>query len=93
MQCVQALESSGDSDNKTIRSESSKDKLNEFLSSRDISPIRSKLKTMWQLTKERTKGHYVSRAHQATVIEDFAPEDTGSLWEVVIKSMRVPTGH
>ena len=81
-------DSSDDSDNRTIRSESSKDKLNEFLSSRDISPIRSKLKTTWQLTKERTKHHYFRKARQAVqaVIEEIAPEDTGSLWEALLSS-------
>ena len=81
-------ESSDDSDNETIRSDSSKDKLNEFLSSRDISPIRSKLKTPWHLTKERTKLHYVRKARQAVqaVIEEIAPEDTESLWEALLSS-------
>ena len=81
-------ESSEDSDNEAIPSSSSKDKLNEFLSSRDISPIRSKLKTAWQFTTERTKRHYVRKARQAVhaVIEEIAPEDTGSLWEALLSS-------
>ena len=81
-------ESLDDSDNETIRSDSSKDKLSEFLSSRDIIPIRSKLKTTWHLTKERTKRHYVRKAHQAVhaVVEEIAPEDAGSLCEALLSS-------
>ena len=81
-------ESSDDSDNETRSSGTSRDKLNEFLSSRDISPIRSKLNTAWHVTKERTKRHYVRKARQAVhaVIEEIAPKDTDSLWEALILS-------
>lgn len=81
-------ESLDDSDSETIRSDSSKDKLNESLWSRDISPIRSKLKTTWHLTKERTERYYVKKARQAVhaVIEEIAPENTESLWEALLSS-------
>lgn len=77
-----------DSDSETIRSDSSKDKLNESLWSRDISPIRSKLKTTWHLTKERTERYYVKKARQAVhaVIEETVPENTESLWEALLSS-------
>lgn len=71
-------------------SDSSKDKLNESLWSRDISPIRSKLKTTWHLTKERTERYYVKKARQAVhaVIEEIVPENTESMGGlVIIKSM------
>ena len=81
-------ESLDDSDSETIPSDSSKDKLNESLWSRDISPIRSKLKTTWHLTKERTERYYVKKARQAfhAVIEEIAPENTESLWEALLSS-------
>lgn len=56
------FESSDDFDNEIIRLDSSKDKLNEFLSSRDISFIRFKLKISWYLIKERIKFYYVRKA-------------------------------
>ena len=34
---------------------SSREKLNSFLSSRDVSPIRNQLKTDWDVASERTK--------------------------------------
>ena len=82
------LESSDDSDNEAEPLGTSTQKLNEFLLSRDISPIRSKLNTAWHLTKQRTKRHYVRKTRQAVqaVIEEIAPEDTESLWEALMTS-------
>lgn len=82
-------ESSDDSgDEATPSASTSRDKLNEFLSSRDISPIRSKLNTTWHFTKERTKRHYTRKARQAVhaVIEEIAPGETDSLWEALVSS-------
>ena len=82
------LESSDDSDNEAEPLGTSTQKLNEFLSSRDISPIRSKLNTAWHLTKQRTKRHYVRKTRQAVqaVIEEIAPEDIESLREALMTS-------
>ena len=82
-------ESSDDSGDETIPGgTSSRDKLNEFLSSRDISPIRSKLNKRWHFTNERTKRHYTRKARQAVhaVIDEIAPGDTDSLWEALVSS-------
>ena len=60
------LESSDDSGDETIPgATSSRDKLNEFLSSKDISPIRSKLNKRWHFTNERTKRHNTRKVAQA----------------------------
>lgn len=76
------------SDNEATPLDTSKEKLNEFLSSRDISPIRPNLNTALHFTKERTKCHYVREAHQAihAVIDEIAPKDTDSLWEALMTS-------
>ena len=82
-------ESSDDSSDETIPGgTSSRDKLNEFLSSRDISPIRSKLNKRWHFTNERTKRHYTRKARQVVnaVIEEIAPGDADSLWEALVSS-------
>lgn len=81
-------ESSDDSGDETTPSDTSRNKLNEFLSSRDISPIRCKLTTAWHATKEWTKRHYTRKARQAVhaVIEEIAPGDTDSLWEALVSS-------
>ena len=72
-------ESSDDCSDETTPSGASRDKLNNLLSSRDISPIRSKLNTAWHLTKERTKRHYTWKVRQAVhaVIEEIAPGEGG----------------
>ena len=82
-------ENSNDSGDETIPDgTSSRDKLNEFLSSRDISPIRSKLNKRWHCTNERTKRHYTRKARQAVhaIIEEIAPGDTDCLWEALVSS-------
>lgn len=81
-------ESSDDSGDETTPSDTSRNKLNKFLSSRDIIPIRCKLTTAWHATKEWTKRHYTRKARQAVhaVIEEIAPGDTGSLWEALVSS-------
>ena len=67
---------------------SSRDKLNEFLSRRDMSPIRSKLNKRWHCTNERTKRHYTRKARQSVyaVIEEIAPGDTDNLWNALVSS-------
>lgn len=60
------LESLDDSGDETIPgSTSSRDKLNEFLFSRHISPIRSRLNKRWHFTNDRTKRHYTRKVRQA----------------------------
>lgn len=60
------LESSDDSGDETIPgATSSREKLNKFLSSKDISPIRSNLNKRWHFTNERTKRHNTRKVPQA----------------------------
>ena len=78
-------ESSEDSDNDTIRSESSTDKLNEFLLRRDISPVRSKLKAPWHFTKESTKRHHLYSKRQRSMTSlradpDYSSSDCQTSW-------------
>jgi len=85
------LESSEESDKETKPSVSSRAKLNEFLSSRDISPIRNQLKTAWNLTRGRTQRHYTRKARQVVhaVIEEIAPRDADNLWDALVTSRAV----
>jgi len=46
------------------KSGSPREKLNEFLASRDISPIRHSLEKPWMEASERTKRHYTRKARQ-----------------------------
>ena len=47
------------------KTQSPRDKLNEFLALRDISPIRHSLGTPWEEASDRTKRFYTRKARQA----------------------------
>ena len=65
--------------------------LNNFLVSRDISPIRSSLQTPWDDASERTKRYYVKKASEAVAesIKVIASEDSEKLWETLVSSQAV----
>ena len=44
-----------------------REKLNSFLASRDISPIRCSMITPWNEASERTKRHHTRKARQAVM--------------------------
>ena len=70
------------------KSESPKQKLNEFLASRDISPIRHSLDKPWIEASERTKRHYIRKARQTVnaCLNEIAPEDSEMLLSSLVKS-------
>ncbi|KAL9974336.1 hypothetical protein ACROYT_G011360 [Oculina patagonica] len=66
----------------------SRSALNDFLASRDISPIRSSLRTTWDDVGERTKRYYVKKASEAVAasLEVIAGEDSDKLWDKLVSS-------
>lgn len=62
--------------------------LNNFLASRDESPIRSSLSTPWDDAGERTKCYYVQKASEvvAESLKFIAGEDSDKLWETLVNS-------
>jgi len=68
--------------------ESPREKLNEFLASRDISPIRHSLDKPWIEASERTKRHYTRKARQTVnaCLNEIAPEDSEMLLSSLVKS-------
>jgi hypothetical protein len=62
------------------------EKLNEFLESRDISPVRNVMRSQWENANERTKRRYVRKTRQAITafLEEVAPDQHHHLWKVVI---------
>lgn len=71
-----------------VQTESSKEKLNAFLSSRDISPVRTTLSTEWSEASERTQRRHVRKAKQAmvAVLDEVAPNQSSKLWDAVMAS-------
>ena len=62
--------------------DSPKDKLNSFLASRDISPIRYSMTTSWDAAADRTKRHYIRKAKQVIFasLEEIAPSSSQMLF-------------
>ena len=62
------------------------EKLNDFLQSRDISPLRHVMRSQWEDASERTKRRYVRKTRQAinAVLEEVAPNQHHRLWEAII---------
>lgn len=69
-------------------SDTSRSELNNFLVSRDKSPIRSSLSTPWDDAGERTKRYYVKKATEvvAECLKVIAGEESDKLWETLVSS-------
>ena len=67
---------------------SSREKLNSFLSCRDVSPIRNQLKTDWDVASDRTKRYYTKKTREvvSSVLEEIAPNDAEKLWNSIANS-------
>lgn len=72
-----------------LQEPSSREKLNSFLSSRDVSPIRYQLKTEWDVVGDRTKRYYKRKAREvvSAALEEIAPNDAGKLWNAIATSV------
>ena len=68
-------------EDKSFSIETSREKLNTFLASRDISPIRHTLSTSWDEASTRTQRYYTRKASQVVraCLEEIAPEQSGTL--------------
>ena len=64
------------------------DPLNDYLRTREISPIRSRLQRPWEEASERTRRYFVRKAGQGlpTLLQDIARSDSGSLFKPVYSS-------
>ena len=87
----QPSESSSDSEETVRGTTSSRDKLNKFLASRDISPVRSQLKMPWDMASDRTQRFHIRKAKQVvdTALGEIAPEDAEKLWVSLAQSQIV----
>ena len=73
----QPSESSSDSEETVRGTRSSRDKLNKFLASRDISPVRSQLKMPWDMASDRTQRFHIRKTKQVVdaALGEIAPQD------------------
>lgn len=67
---------------------SPRDKLNEYLESRDVSPIRHSLSTPWNEASERTKRYYISKGRRVitTCLEELTPGQSDEVLDCLAKS-------
>lgn len=65
------------------------EKLNEFLQSRDVSPIRHPVTIPWEEASERTKRRHTRKAKQVVqaALKEIAPNQSEHLWQSVVESM------
>lgn len=70
------------------------DPLNDYLRTREISPIRSRLQRPWEEASERIRRFYVRKARQglSTLLQDIASSDSGSLSKAVYSSGVIQRG-
>ena len=61
--------------------QTSRELLNQFLASRDVSPVRNSLTIPWDKAAERTKRYYTRKAQQvvSVALEEIAPESSEML--------------
>lgn len=80
---VESLYSPESSEYSTVVDEAPLQKLNSFLESRDISPVRYPLKTPWEDASARTKRRHLRKAGQAVsaVLDEVAPDQSSLLWD------------
>jgi len=65
-----------------------REKLNAFLTSRDVSPVRYPLSTPWEDASDRTKRYHARKAHQVVTacLEEIAPGQSPALLESLSKA-------
>ena len=81
--------------NTTVTSEDSytgaspREKLNEFLRSKDVSPVRHPVTIPWEEASERTRRRHIRKAKQAVqaVLEEVAPNQPECLWQSIVESL------
>ena len=74
--------SQAESSSNTQEQFTSRDMLNTFLAARDVSPIRSSMKTSWDEAAGRTKRHYLRKARQVVFacLDEIAPTNSEMLF-------------
>ncbi|XP_015753959.1 PREDICTED: uncharacterized protein LOC107333644 [Acropora digitifera] len=72
------------------QADTTKDKFNSFLASRDISPIRSTMVIPWDTAGDRTKRQYIRKAMQLVfaTLEEIAPSSPEMLFKAIEESLK-----
>lgn len=62
------------------------EKMNQFLESKDVSPVRYPVSVPWSEASNRTRRRHVRKARQAVgaVLEEIAPQQSAHLWKTLV---------
>ena len=62
------------------------EKMNQFLESKDVSPVRHPVSVPWSEASSRTRRRHVRKARQAVgaVLEEIAPHQSAHLWKTLV---------
>ncbi|CAH3197353.1 unnamed protein product, partial [Porites evermanni] len=60
--------------------------MNQFLESKDVSPVRYPVSVPWSEASNRTRRHHVRKSRQAVgaVLEEIAPQQSAHLWKTLV---------
>lgn len=78
----------------TVREGSSPlEKMNQFLESKDVSPVRHPVSVPWSEASSRTRRRHVRKARQAVgaVLEEIAPHQLAHLWKALVSYKSLET--
>ena len=66
-------------------------KMNEFLGSKDVSPVRHPVSIPWNEASERTQRRHLRKARQAVsaVLDEVAPNQPEQLWHSLVPSLNL----
>ena len=69
----------------------SKEKLNTFLASRDVSPVRTKMAIPWDKASKRTKRHYIRKAKQVlqATLDEISPANAEYLLKAIKETVEL----
>ena len=67
------------------------DKMNEFLESKDVSPVRHTVSVPWNEASGRTRRRHLRKAQQAinAVLDEVAPNQSGQLWNSLVETKNI----
>ena len=86
---ISSMDTTADSRSKRHDDSLSLAKMNEYLESRDVSPVKHPLTIPWNEASERTRRRHLRKATQvvSAVLHEVAPNRSGPLWYSLVPSL------
>ena len=86
---ISSMDTTADTRSKRHDDSLSLAKMNEYLESRDVSPVKHPLIIPWNEASERTRRCHLCKATQvvSAVLHEVAPNQSGPLWHSLVSSL------